>query len=544
MILFFIIFIYLIALLLLLKELLFFVYLTQLKEYRLDRIKDFLKTPEGMGILKTRAAFIFFFFIYFFLDYFVRLFNQSGKEFTELLLAPFVLYSLFIFISLGRALLQLKSKKTRLPVFSTRAVTVLAGAFCFMLICVFISYETFFDYLEVYLLGFIIFSPFFILASILASYPVALYLKRRIISKAKKKREAFKNLLVIGVTGSYGKTSVKEYLFHLLKRQFRVLKTEEHVNTEMGVAGTVLTNLKKEHQIFIVEMGAYKKGEIAAISNIVKPSIGIITGINEQHISLFGSIENILKAKAELAVSLPQDGLLVLNADNKYCALIGKHVKRKNVYYSFLKKTDLSVKNFDLSLDGTEFMIKYENKLYRFKTKLIGKHNLQNLLGVILIALKLGISNEIIKNALMELYPPKENFEIRKKKNLTLIDSSYNLNPASIGAANELMNLYKGYRKIAVLDDILELGKKTSMIHYQVGKKLSKLDHLYLIGKNYASIVKKAAMEAGMKKSAITQVKNKEAIVATLRSFRKEKVVIVFLGKGTKTIFQNITENV
>ena len=132
--------------------------------------------------------------------------------------------------------------------------------------------------------------------------PSALW-RKNLINKAKQKRLKFKNLLVIGITGSYGKTSTKEFLATILSEKYKVLKTKEHQNSEVGVSQCILNDLKPEHEIFVCEMAAYNRGGIKLLCDIVKPKIGILTGINEQHMATFGSQENIIKTKYELIES-------------------------------------------------------------------------------------------------------------------------------------------------------------------------------------------------------------------------------------------------
>jgi len=143
-------------------------------------------------------------------------------------------------------------------------------------------------------------------------------IKTYYVSKASTKLDHHQKLIVIGVTGSYGKTSTKEILHQILSTKYKVLKTPSSYNTAVGVANVVLKELKNDHEIFIVEMGAYKKGEIKKICELTKPHIGIITGLNEQHLDRFKTIENTLKAKTELIEALPSNSVIALNFDNSY----------------------------------------------------------------------------------------------------------------------------------------------------------------------------------------------------------------------------------
>ena len=156
----------------------------------------------------------------------------------------------------------------------------------------------------------------FFSALVLAYQPLAVILRNRLIKAAKRTRTSCKKLLVIGVTGSYGKTSTKEYLAAILSEKFNVLKTREHQNSEVGISECILNELNDRHEIFVVEMGAYNRGGIKLLCDIVQPKIGVLTGINEQHMATFGSQENIIKAKYELIESLPNDGAAFFNGDN------------------------------------------------------------------------------------------------------------------------------------------------------------------------------------------------------------------------------------
>ena len=154
--------------------------------------------------------------------------------------------------------------------------------------------------------------------------------RKILINKAEEKRLKFKNLLVIGITGSFGKTSTKEFLATILSEKFKVLKTREHQNSEVGMSQCILHELKQEHEIFVCEMGAYNKGGIKLLCDIAKPKIGILTGINEQHMATFGSQENIIKTKYELIESLPEDGIAFFNARNKYCLELYQKTPHQN----------------------------------------------------------------------------------------------------------------------------------------------------------------------------------------------------------------------
>src|SRR5262249_23934960 len=140
-----------------------------------------------------------------------------------------------------------------------------------------------------------------------------------VVALAARKLRQRSDLIVVGITGSYGKTSTKEFLSTLLGARYRVLKTAASVNTPVGIARTVLRGLQADHQVIVVEMGRYVPGNIRDLARLARPRIGILTAIGEQHLERFGSVENIARTKYELIQALPADGLAVFNADNARC---------------------------------------------------------------------------------------------------------------------------------------------------------------------------------------------------------------------------------
>ena len=260
-----------------------------------------------------------------------------------------------------------------------------------------------------------------------------------------------KSLIVIGITGSYGKTSVKEILAHLLTSKYKVCKTRGTDNTAIGVAKTILKNLNQSHQLFVVEMGAYTKGEIKKICNLVKPSIGIITGITNQHLGLFGSLDNIIKAKYELIKSLPANGLAVFNANNphtKKMALETKHIKT----------------------------ISYYQPKATYITNLLGDYQQINIQAAVSVAKILKIPSSDIKLKLKTI-PVFKTMMTRKKaiKQSVVIDDTYNANQQGFLAAIKHLDNLKNSHKVLITSGIIELGKSKQQVHQQIAKKSFKV---------------------------------------------------------------------
>lgn len=231
----------------------------------------------------------------------------------------------------------------------------------------------------------------------LINSPIEYRVRKWYINDAKKILKSMPNLTIIGVTGSYGKTSVKNFLYKTLSSKYEVLITPKNYNTTMGVVKTIRENLKPTHQIFVCEMGATKLGDIKEICDLVNPKIGVITSIGPQHLESFKSIENVIKTKFELADSVKaNNGVVFLNYNNEY---ISKQNPDMKVIKYGVENKDLDYNAYNLmsSSNGLTFKLldkDNNNKEIEFKTKLIGKHNIINITAAIAVANYLGINIE------------------------------------------------------------------------------------------------------------------------------------------------------
>ncbi len=299
----------------------------------------------------------------------------------------------------------------------------------------------------------IIFAPVFSSLLVLIFQIPTVIWRQILIEKAKRKRVRFGNLLVIGITGSYGKTSTKEFLYTILTEKFgknKVLKTKEHQNSEIGIAMCILNDLKPIHEIFICEMGAYNRGGIELLCGIANPKVGILTGINEQHMATFGSLENIVKTKYELIESLPEDGTAFFNAQNKYCLELYGKTRIKKILYG-------EVANFP----GEE-----------------------NILGAMAVAKELGLTEEEISRACEKIENKFGGIQIKRGINgLKIIDAVYSANPVSVIAHLEYFKTLRQAqgKLIIVMPCLIELGSASKEIHRRIGRKIAEVCDLAII---------------------------------------------------------------
>ncbi len=343
----------------------------------------------------------------------------------------------------------------------------------------------------------ILFTPFFkknlyisliLAAKIIKPFEniVVFFIVRRAQSKLKK----YKDLIKIGITGSYGKTTTKEYLAAVLSEKYRVLKTPENINTLIGISRLILKELNESYQIFVAEMAAYKRSDIKRLCGLINPQIGILTGLAGSHLERFGSIENIVRAKFELVDGLNQkNGRFFMNADNDLIIEnYRKFVKTDFEFYGINENINkkFNARNIELGENFLKFEIYKEGKFY-FKTEvnLLGRHQLEPLLAAITVADNLGLTKDEMVRGLKKIRPlPRRLFPIKTPQGI-IIDDSYNISEKSIEAALDYLTaVFMNKRKVVLTAGIVEQGNRKSENNIFLGQKLKEGADLILTPKN------------------------------------------------------------
>ncbi len=343
--------------------------------------------------------------------------------------------------------------------------------------------------------------PFAILLANIINKPLENAIVKYYINDAKKLLSN-SNAKVIGITGSYGKTSVKYYLSTILKAKYNVLMTPESYNTPMGVVKTIRSSLDALHDIFVCEMGAKRVGEIKEICDIVHPEIGIITSVGPQHLQTFKTLDNVKKTKFELADSLPKGNMLFLNGDDDN---INSHkAEREHISYSITGNGMYNATDISVSEKGTTFTVTAPNgEKCTFATKLIGTHNVLNITGAIAVAHKLGIELSLIKAQVSKLKSVPHRLELVPRGADLIIDDAYNSNPSGTKAALETLSCFDGF-KILLTPGMVELGEKQDSLNYEFGKNAAKVcDYIILVGKSQTESIAKGILDCGYPKDKL-----------------------------------------
>ena len=301
---------------------------------------------------------------------------------------------------------------------------------------------------------------------------------------------------IIGITGSYGKTSTKYILHQILSKKYNTLMTPDSYNTPMGICKVIRGDLLPKHEYFIVEMGAYKRGDIRELCHLAPPEVGILTAVGPQHLERFKSIENTARAKYELIEALPPNGLAVINTDNEICAALADKtdsvpVIRYGVESNGVENTSslrLRAHNIKQSDRGLTFAVTDEVAgTTEITTRLLGRHNVSNILAAIGVSLQCGMTLNEIREALEALEPVPHRLQlIAGGSGVTVIDDSFNANPEGAKAALEVLTDFvsdKDGKKVLVTPGMVELGEREYDENMQFGSEAAKVcDFVILVG--------------------------------------------------------------
>ena len=363
----------------------------------------------------------------------------------------------------------------------TVTTLILLGGLLAYIICTYNENNIVYYYLYLFLFGYLSFIISILVNIINKPVEKLVYLYYK--NKAINKLESIQGLKVVGITGSYGKTTSKNILNEILKTSFNCYPTAKSFNTEYGLMNAINNGLDKFDEIFIAEMGTLKPGDIKKLANLVKPKYGILTTIGVAHLEAFKKEENIQKEKFDLIESLPSDGVAVLNMDDP--KQVNYEIKNtcKTIWIAIDNKdADYVATNIKLSSEGTSFDVKIKGKNYNFNTPLLGKHNIYNILSGIALGIELGVDPSKLGQAISRLKPVEHRLELKKFNDCTIIDDAFNSNPVGSKMALEVLSYMDG-KKIIVTPGMIELGPKEYEYNFKFGEYISEVcDEVILVG--------------------------------------------------------------
>ena len=350
-------------------------------------------------------------------------------------------------------------------------------------------------------------------------------IKNFYIKKACKILENFKGIK-IAITGSFGKTSTKNFLAEFLRKKYKVCVTPKNYNTPMGLCKTVLENLKADDEILIIEMGARRKGDIKQLMQMAKPNFGIITAIGEQHMQSFCNLENIKSTKYELCEHMCKNGKVVFDVSSESTEQLFQKYKGKK--YAVGQGGDCSVKNVKCSRNGSSFKLCIDGECHAAKTKILGRALIDDIAVAACMAHLLGVETKSIVSTISSLLPVPHRLQLLENPFCTIIDDSYNSNLLGARQACECLKLFKG-KKIVVSPGLVEQGDKQYELNFKLGKMIAGCcDEFVIMNEVNKTALTKGALAGGLKKGKLHYAYSRSEQKQILKTLQEKSCVVLF----------------
>lgn len=469
--------------------------------------------------------------------------SSAALLITNVLLEDLFIYKIMTYIGLIFYLIfcivyivNQYSSPQKTPLKYTQRMTrmvIVYGVLIFILSMVFLNvsflYVPYFKYGAIGLIP--MFIPLLVCLAYYITLPFELLHNKSFIKKAKRKLADQKDLIKIGITGSYAKTSVKNILETLLSVKYKVCASPMSYNTPLGLSKTILNNLESSDQIFIAEMGARYVGDINELCEIIKPDFGVITGIGNQHLLTFGNQENLIKTKAELADYVcKNNGKMFFNGDNECCEnLFKEYTCDKVLSVPFKNNKTLYAKDLSYNKNGVDFTLVYKNKEYKTSASLLGFHNISNIILCANVCLSLGLTIEDIIKGIEKLLPSPHRLAIIPSSNsLIVIDDAYNGSVEGAKAALEVLSSYET-KKFVITPGLVELGNDQYKCNKELGILIAeKADCVIINGITNFEALNEGLLEAGMDKEKILRSGSLKQAVIQLSDLTNPGDVVLF----------------
>lgn len=444
------------------------------------------------------------------------------NKYLNLILISLLIFSLYYNINLYKKRKRFSKKGLK---FTKRLIRIFILNLIFFLT---FSVLLFIYKLNFFIVYFIFLAPFILSLLNLLIYPFEILINNNYFNDAIRIINEYKPL-IIGVTGSYGKTSTKYFIYELIKDKFKTQMTPESYNTAMGITKFIRENLKKETEVFVVELAENEVGGFKRLLKLIDPNILVITSVGIQHLEEFGSKEKILsefKYIINYCLNSNKCEKLILNCDDEFLKdFVNEKVKKVSINsndYPF-------VKILEENLFNTKFKAKFLNEEIIIETKLIGKETIRNLLLAIEVSIYLKVSLENIKEKIKFLEPFPHRLNVIKRVNIIAVDDAYNSNPIGAKMAIDLISKYKDGRRIIVTPGFVELGKKEFEENKNLGKYMSdKVDFVFLVGGKRAKPIYDGLIEVNFPQDKIKIFKNFFEANNFIKTFLKQNDLILF----------------
>lgn len=381
-------------------------------------------------------------------------------------------------------------------------------------------------------------APLLIIIANFINKPVELSINQNYYKDAEKCVKNAPFLKIAAITGSFGKTSIKNILGDMLKREFNILVPPSSYNTKLGLTRLIREKLLPTTQVMIAEMGAKKTGEILETVQMLPPDAALISTIFGQHLETFGSIENIVNEKAKVFEHLKKNGTAIINMDDANIVKIQQRIDVNKIYYSVRPITErvpaVYVENIRVHSGGSDFVLvdaRSDKQIRRIEmhTGLLGEHNISNIVAAAAMALHLGASLKSIARATSELTPVKNRLSTRVEGGVTILEDAFNSNPIGAKAALNVLSLMPANKRIIITPGMIELGSAEKAVHTEFGRQIAAVcDEVVLVTKKRTADIYDGIQSAGYNMDNVRIVSGmREALALIKNAFNEGDVVLI-----------------
>ena len=431
-----------------------------------------------------------------------------------------------------RSILQVKKAKKPFVVTMRVKRTWITSAVVFTLICALIGFLLRGNEPRLYFIGlFPLLLPLWVALGGLLAWPIEKLVSEMYFRDAQRKLAARPDLIRIGITGSYGKTSVKFILGTILQEKFQVLVTPSSFNTPMGVTRIIREKLMPAHQVFVAEMGARHVGDIKELCRLVHPKHGVLTSVGPQHLDTFRTLERIKSTKYELMDAIPDGGCCFFPDDREICReLFDKTRKEKRLcsVHPGADDADVWATDIRVSPQGSTFILHTMNDEIACQTRLLGEHNIQNIVLAAMVGIHLGMNLRQIARGISKIMPVEHRLQLIPSAGVTIIDDAFNSNPRGAQAALRVIKGFEG-RRIIITPGMVELGSGEEQFNHDFGVMMADcVDVAILVGKKHTAPIARGLKEAGFPEENLYVVSNLEEASAILRQIGRPGDVALF----------------
>ena len=381
------------------------------------------------------------------------------------------------------------------------------------------------------LFAFIAVTPLLPIASAWCAQPIEERINAGFFVSAQNKLAARKDLIKIGITGSYGKTGTKFALATILSVKYRVLTSESSINTPMGLSKIINNYLENDHEIFIAEMGARHIGDVTELTQLVHPTVGLITSVGPQHLETFGTVANVARTKYELISALPKDGIAVFASDGAWVDKMYDKASCEKLKSGIGEGDfDMWAEDIDVGAFGSRFTLKSrDGESIVCETKLLGRHSISNIVLCCCAAKRLGLTMAEIESGVEKIKPVEHRLQLIPGE-LNVIDDAFNSNPSGAKEALNVLSSFPG-KHLIITPGMVEMGEDEDKYNYELGRQIAEsCDAAILVGPRHTKPILQGMLKQGFDEHSILTVTTLDEATQHIRDF---------VSAGDAVLFEN-----